>query len=81
MAKTKFPPLSPLAETIKDTLNKTLDSPREGIVTGVTISSVILEQLFKDEMKNKLDEVLRMYTSDGNPDVWFDKIIKLKNQI
>lgn len=73
MKKEKFKPLNGLAIEIRDILNKKLDSPREGIVTGVTKSAVELEEYFKKEMLIWLKENVII---DGNPELIISKFKK-----
>jgi len=53
MAKKQYPPLTPIALDIKNILEDTLDSPREGIITGVTVSSVKIEQYINELIRNQ----------------------------
>lgn len=38
------------------------------------------EEVIKKEKNNAINEVLSLYVSDGNPQVWREKIIELKSK-
>lgn len=69
--KKEYPPISPLMVSIKEILDKNLDAPRDGIVTGKTVSAAKIEQLFKEKYQFK------EYDNGPKPD--FFKYSDLKN--
>lgn len=38
-------------------------------------------KLMNEYTKLKIDEIVKMYVPDGNPKVWLDKIIKIKDDL
>lgn len=70
----KFETLKQKSENLRDVIYL------DGVLTVLEQLLPYEEEVINQEKNNAINEVLSLYVADGNPQVWRDKIIKLKSK-